>query len=148
MTQFRRVTDQLSVSPQISVDDVQAAADQGFRLIINNRPDGEEAGQPAGREIEAAATAAGLAYVHIPVMGGPSVGVVTPEVAGPVGTDPRVVTGSFESLHAAAMSASSATSAPIFRARLVGPRRLGAPRRLVVLTSVLRVAGRAAVRCS
>ena len=72
MTQFRRVTDQVSVSPQISVDDVQAAADQGFRLIINNRPDGEEPGQPAGREIEAAATAAGLAYVHIPVQGGPS----------------------------------------------------------------------------
>jgi uncharacterized protein (TIGR01244 family) len=72
MTQFRRVTDQLSVSPQISLDDVDEAARQGFRLIINNRPDGEEPGQPPSRAFEAAATAAGLAYVHIPVAGGPT----------------------------------------------------------------------------
>ena len=44
MSQFRRVTDQLSVAPQISLGDVDEAARQGFRLIINNRPDGEEPG--------------------------------------------------------------------------------------------------------
>ena len=72
MAQFRRVTDQLSVSPQITVDDVQEAARQGFRTIVNNRPDGEEPGQPTGAEVEAAARAAGLDYVHIPVRGGPT----------------------------------------------------------------------------
>jgi uncharacterized protein (TIGR01244 family) len=72
MTQFRRVTDQYSVSPQISVADVDEAARQGFRLIVNNRPDGEDPTQPSGHEIEAAASAAGLAYAHIPVRGGPS----------------------------------------------------------------------------
>lgn len=72
MSQFRRVTDQVSVSPQISLDDVADAARQGFRLIINNRPDDEEPGQPPSREFEAAAAAAGLAYVHIPVRGGPT----------------------------------------------------------------------------
>jgi len=72
MSQFRRVTDQVSVSPQISVADVDEAARQGFKLIINNRPDGEEPGQPRSSQIEAAATAAGLAYVHIPVTGGPT----------------------------------------------------------------------------
>jgi uncharacterized protein (TIGR01244 family) len=72
MSQFRRVTDQLSVSPQISVADVDEAARQGFRLIVNNRPDGEDPTQPSGHEIEAAASAAGLAYVHIPVRGGPT----------------------------------------------------------------------------
>lgn len=36
-------------------------------MIVNNRPDGEEPGQPPGAEIEAAARAAGLAYRHIPV---------------------------------------------------------------------------------
>jgi uncharacterized protein (TIGR01244 family) len=72
MTDFRRVTDDLSVSPQISVADVEAAAAQGFKTIINNRPDGEEPTQPSGHEIEAAATAAGLAYFHIPVRGGPT----------------------------------------------------------------------------
>lgn len=72
MSQFRRVTDDLSVSPQISVDDVAAAAALGFKLIINNRPDGEEPGQPTSAEIEAAAKDAGLAYAYIPVRGGPT----------------------------------------------------------------------------
>ena len=38
--------------------------------MINNRPDGEEPGQPAGADIEAAARKAGLAYRAIPVAGG------------------------------------------------------------------------------
>jgi uncharacterized protein (TIGR01244 family) len=72
MADFRRVTDDLSVAPQISVADVAEAARQGFRTIINNRPDGEEPGQPRAAEIEAAARSAGLAYHHIPVVGSPS----------------------------------------------------------------------------
>ena len=72
MTDFRRVTDQLSVAPQIGLDDLATAASQGFKLVINNRPDGEEPGQPTGAEVEAAARAAGLDYVHIPVRGGPT----------------------------------------------------------------------------
>lgn len=72
MTDFRHVTDQLSVSPQISVADVAEAARRGFRTVVNNRPDGEDPTQPASAEIEAAAKAAGLAYVHIPVRGGPT----------------------------------------------------------------------------
>lgn len=72
MPEFRRVTDQLSVSPQITAADVAEAARQGFRTLINNRPDGEEPGQPTSAEIEAAATAAGLAYAHIPVRGMPT----------------------------------------------------------------------------
>jgi uncharacterized protein (TIGR01244 family) len=71
MTLFRRVTDQFSVSPQIAVGDVAQAAAQGFVLIINNRPDGEDPAQPQGAEIAAAARAAGLDYVAIPVRGGP-----------------------------------------------------------------------------
>jgi uncharacterized protein (TIGR01244 family) len=72
MTAFRFVTDQLSVSPQIQPGDVDEAARQGFRTIINNRPDGEDPTQPSGHEIEAAAANAGLAYYHIPVRGGPT----------------------------------------------------------------------------
>jgi uncharacterized protein (TIGR01244 family) len=72
MTEFRRVTDQLSVSPQIALSDLARAAAQGFKLVINNRPDGEEPGQPTSAEMEAAAKAAGLAYAHIPVRGGPT----------------------------------------------------------------------------
>lgn len=57
------------VAPQIAVADVANAAADGFTLIVNNRPDGEAPGQPAGAEIERAAKAAGLDYVHIPVDG-------------------------------------------------------------------------------
>ena len=71
MTDFRHITDDLSVAPQIGVADVAEAARQGFTTIINNRPDGEDPSQPPGAEIEAAAKAAGLAYVHIPVRGAP-----------------------------------------------------------------------------
>jgi uncharacterized protein (TIGR01244 family) len=71
MTDFRHVTDDLSVAPQISVADVAEAAARGFTTIINNRPDGEDPAQPTSAEIEAAAQAAGLRYVHIPVRGAP-----------------------------------------------------------------------------
>lgn len=72
MLEFRRVTDGLSVAPQISVADVAEAARLGFRLIINNRPDGEAPGQPTSAEIEAAARAAGLDYAYNPVVGMPT----------------------------------------------------------------------------
>ena len=72
MSDFRHVTDELSVAPQISVADVAEAARQGFRTVINNRPDGEDPAQPSAAQIEAAAKAAGLAYFHIPVRGGPT----------------------------------------------------------------------------
>ena len=71
MSDFRRVTDDFSTAPQISVADVAEAARLGFTTIINNRPDGEDPAQPPSVEIEAAAKAAGLAYAFVPVRGGP-----------------------------------------------------------------------------
>lgn len=67
---IRQVTESFSVSPQIAPADVAALRDRGFTLLINNRPDGEEVGQPSGQEIEAAAKAAGMGYRAIPVAGG------------------------------------------------------------------------------
>jgi uncharacterized protein (TIGR01244 family) len=64
---FSKVSDSLWVSPQITVDDVADAVAQGIRLIINNRPEGESADQTPGETIANLATAAGLAYVAIPV---------------------------------------------------------------------------------
>lgn len=66
---FIELAEGFYVSPQIAAEDVAAAAALGIRLIINNRPDGEESGQPAGAEIEAAARAAGIAYLPIPIRG-------------------------------------------------------------------------------
>lgn len=67
---IRRITDSFSVSPQIAPEDLATLKGQGFALVINNRPDGEDPGQPAGAEIASAAQAAGLAYRAIPVAGG------------------------------------------------------------------------------
>ena len=64
---FRKIDDSISVAPQIGLDEVTAAKAQGFAMIINNRPDDEEPGQPSGSEIEAAAKAAGLDYAAIPI---------------------------------------------------------------------------------
>lgn len=67
---FRQLTDRLYVSPQITVDQVEEAKALGVTVIINNRPDDEEPGQTNGAAIEAAAKAAGLGYVAVPVAHG------------------------------------------------------------------------------
>lgn len=64
---IRRIDDTLSVAPQIDPADLAAVRAAGFVTLINNRPDGEEAGQPEGIAMRAAAEAAGLAYHEIPV---------------------------------------------------------------------------------
>jgi uncharacterized protein (TIGR01244 family) len=67
---FERLSDAVLISGQIGTADIADAAAAGVTVIVNNRPDGEEPGQPPGAGIEAAARAAGLAYRHIPVAGG------------------------------------------------------------------------------
>lgn len=62
------VDEALSITPQLSAQDMEAAAANGYRSIINNRPDFEGGpGQPRSAELEAAARAAGLQYRHLPV---------------------------------------------------------------------------------
>lgn len=64
---IRQINESISVAPQIAVDQVADIAAAGFKTIVNNRPDDEDAGQPSGDAIRAAAEAAGLKYVAIPV---------------------------------------------------------------------------------
>jgi uncharacterized protein (TIGR01244 family) len=64
---FRSLTDNIFVAPQITVEDVTDAGKAGVTLIINNRPEDESADQTPGAAIEAAARAAGLDYIAIPV---------------------------------------------------------------------------------
>ena len=66
----KTLTAGLSVSPQISAEDVQSIKDQGFRSIICNRPDGEGADQPSFDEIAAATKKLGLETRYIPIVGG------------------------------------------------------------------------------
>ncbi len=72
MADIRKVTADFSVAPQIALADVADAAKAGFRMIINNRPDGETPDQPTSAQVEAAAEAVGLDYAHIPVTGRPT----------------------------------------------------------------------------
>jgi uncharacterized protein (TIGR01244 family) len=39
-------------------------------MIVNNRPDGEDVGQPTSAEIEQAASDAGIDYRHVPIARG------------------------------------------------------------------------------
>jgi uncharacterized protein (TIGR01244 family) len=64
---FRKLTDSVFASPQIGLTEVSEAAAQGIALIVNNRPEDESEDQTSGAEIEAAARAAGIGYVAIPV---------------------------------------------------------------------------------
>jgi sulfide:quinone oxidoreductase len=66
----RTITSGLSVSPQITAEDVKTAKDHGFRAIICNRPDGEGMDQPNFEEIEGAAKALGLEARYLPIVAG------------------------------------------------------------------------------
>lgn len=61
------LSDTLSVSAQISVDDVSRLGEQGFTVIVCNRPDGEAPEQPTMDQIEAACVAAGVLFIRYPV---------------------------------------------------------------------------------
>ncbi len=67
MSDFRRLNENVLVSPQLALEDIAAAAALGVTTIVNNRPDGEEPSAPQGDAIEAAAAAVGLNYVAIPI---------------------------------------------------------------------------------
>lgn len=67
---FKQLTDQMFVSPQVSLDDVKAASEAGIKMLISNRPDQEEAGQVPAEDMAAAAQAHGLAFRHIPILPG------------------------------------------------------------------------------
>ena len=67
---FKRLDDRIFVTGQIGPGDLAEVKALGVTMIVNNRPDGEEPGQPLSAQIEAATLAAGLGYRHIPVAGG------------------------------------------------------------------------------
>lgn len=72
MADFKRVTDDLFVSVQITVDDLSEARKRGVTTIINNRPDHEAPDQPTSASLRTQAEALGFAFVEIPVAGPPS----------------------------------------------------------------------------
>jgi uncharacterized protein (TIGR01244 family) len=64
---IRQLDDKTLVSGQLTPDQLADLKAQGVTLVVNNRPDNEDAGQPLSADMEAAAKAAGLEYRHIPI---------------------------------------------------------------------------------
>ncbi len=65
--ELKRINQHVTVSPQISPEDVATIKAAGFTTIVNNRPDGEQPDQPTSDQIQQAAQAAGLVYHYIPL---------------------------------------------------------------------------------
>jgi uncharacterized protein (TIGR01244 family) len=66
---MKRLDAKTYVAGQIAPEAVAQLAALGVRTIVNNRPDGEEPGQPDSAAIGAAAAKAGVTYRHIPISG-------------------------------------------------------------------------------
>jgi len=67
---IRKLDDKTWVGGQIAPHEVAGLAESGVTMLVNNRPDGEEPGQPLAGEIEVAAEAAGIAYRFVPILRG------------------------------------------------------------------------------
>jgi uncharacterized protein (TIGR01244 family) len=67
---IRQLDDKTLVSGQIAPNEVAGLAEQGITVLVNNRPDFEEDGQPLAGDIEEAAAAAGIAYRFVPIIRG------------------------------------------------------------------------------
>lgn len=67
MANIAKITDSYSVSSQPTVDDFAQIAADGFKTVINFRPDGEKPGYLDAHAAEELAKANNLSYYHIPV---------------------------------------------------------------------------------
>lgn len=67
---MKQLDETVAVSGQVRPSDVPGLKQLGITMLINNRPDGEEAGQPLGAAIEDAAQEAGIEYRFVPIIRG------------------------------------------------------------------------------
>jgi uncharacterized protein (TIGR01244 family) len=81
MSEFKRVTPDFSVAGQLEPGDIARAAAEGYKIIVINRPEGEDPGQPKVADIKAAAEAAGLEFKAIPFTGLPPAPAIVAETA-------------------------------------------------------------------
>lgn len=65
--QIISLTNSVGVAGQVQPEDMPAIAQAGYRVVINNRPDGEAPDQPRSEDLAAAARAAGLDYHYYPL---------------------------------------------------------------------------------
>jgi uncharacterized protein (TIGR01244 family) len=88
---YVKLTEFIAVAGQIMPEHAAQIAEAGYRVLINNRPDCEEAGQPGAADIGAAARAAGLEYYHLPVTAADFPGPDVEEMARLLGDESKPV---------------------------------------------------------
>jgi sulfide:quinone oxidoreductase len=67
---FAKINNDLTVSDQITIEDLKEIQAQGYKTIFCNRPDKESEGQLAFSIIEKEARNLGIRAIHQPVIGG------------------------------------------------------------------------------
>lgn len=81
MTEFHIVTPDFAVTAQMRPENIAGAAAKGFKMIINNRPDGEAPDQPSAAAMKAAVESAGMDYRTLPFQGQPPPAIVAATAA-------------------------------------------------------------------
>jgi len=67
MAEKMKISDQVTVGPQPSEDEIRQLGDQGFKTVVNFRTEGEDE-QPLSPDAEGGKVKlAGMEYLHIPV---------------------------------------------------------------------------------
>lgn len=61
------LTKDVAVTEQLRLDDLAGVQARGFNTVIDLRPDGEAADQPAADEVRRAASRTGLFFAYVPV---------------------------------------------------------------------------------
>lgn len=69
-TIIKQLDPQTSVSGQLDPADIPGLVESGVTLLVCNRPDSEDPGQPPLAAIARAAQSAGVQVVHLPFQGG------------------------------------------------------------------------------
>jgi uncharacterized protein (TIGR01244 family) len=67
---FAKINNELTVSDQITIEDLKEIHTQGYKTIFCNRPDQESEGQLNFSSIEKEAQNLGIKTIHQPVVGG------------------------------------------------------------------------------
>ncbi len=64
-----QIQENFSVSDQLTLDEIKSLADDGVKVLICNRPDGEEPNQLTCAAVKEVAEENGINFVNIPVSG-------------------------------------------------------------------------------
>jgi uncharacterized protein (TIGR01244 family) len=83
--------DGVKVREQVTLDDIGRLGSEGFRTVIDLRPDGEVAGQPSSTAVGEAARAAGMSFAYVPTPHGTIPDETVSELSRVLASAPRPV---------------------------------------------------------